>query len=336
MHSESYAPIAVLGTGSWGTALAILLAKNKQNVRLWGHNPQQIEELLNDRCNKTYLPEVNFPDNLQLFDDLEAALDGVQDILIVVPSHGFREVVLRIANFGLNRFRLAWGTKGLDPTTGELLHTVVEEVLGHHPVAVLAGPSFAREVALGLPTLITAASNDHEFSKSLAQRLQNQTFRVYPADDVIGAEVCGILKNILAIAAGSIDGLHLGANALSAMITRGLAEMQRLGLALGGKPGTFVGLAGMGDLVLTCTDNQSRNRRFGRAIALGRTKDQALQEIGQVVEGLFNLKPVYEMAKNLSVDMPITEQIYQVIYENMPVEEAIRNLFGREIKPEVY
>lgn len=335
MTKTAAGPITVLGTGSWGTALAILLANNKQTVRLWGHNPQQMNILAQDRCNQAYLPGTYFPDNLQLYDDLAASLDQVTDILIVVPSHAFRELITRLPPFLSPQARLAWGTKGLDPATGQLLHTVAEEVFGiSRPLAVLAGPSFAKEVAMGLPTAVVIASANHDFALSLAQRLHNPCFRAYTSPDIIGTEICGTLKNILAIAAGAVDGLHLGANALSALITRGLAEMQRLGLALGGQPGTFMGLAGVGDLVLTCTDNQSRNRRFGKAIATGKTKDEAILEIGQVVEGIFNLQSVFQIAQNLNVDMPIIEQIYQVIYENLPIELAIKNLFSRELKPE--
>lgn len=326
----STSPIAVLGTGSWGTALAVLLARNHQTVHLWGHNPQQIENLRRERCNRTYLPQITLPDNIQLHDDLAAALAGVTDILMVVPSYAFRELLTQLIPHLAPHMRVAWGSKGLDPNNGQLLHTVAEEVLGPaYPCAAVAGPSFAREVAIGLPTAITIASHNSEFAHALATRLNNPSFRAYTSQDIIGVEVCGAVKNILAIAAGAVDGLQLGANALSALITRGLAEMQRLGLALGGKPGTFLGLAGVGDLVLSCTDNQSRNRRFGTALAQGKHKEQIIEEIGQVVEGLFNLKAVYRMAKTLNVDMPITEQVYNVIYENLPLKTALHNLFSR-------
>lgn len=333
--TKTLGPIAVLGTGSWGTALAILLANNKESVRLWGHNRLQMSDLVQNRCNQAYLPGIPFPDTLHLYEDLAECLHNVEDILIVVPSHAFRETITSLSPLLSERSRIAWGTKGLDPNSGQLLHTVAEDILGiYHPFAVLGGPSFAKEVALGLPTAITIASPNPDFAKSLATRLQNQCFRTYTSQDIIGVEVCGTLKNILAIAAGAVDGLHLGANALSALITRGLAEMHRLGLALGGQHATFMGLAGVGDLVLSCTDNQSRNRRFGKAIALGKTKDQAIQEIGQVVEGIFNLKSVYQIAQQLNVDMPITEQIYQVIYENLAIELAVKNLFSREPRSE--
>lgn len=326
-------PIAVLGAGSWGTALAMLLAKNGQDVRLWGHDSAHIRQMQITRYNQRYLDHIPFPDKLQLVDDLSVVLQGVQDILLVVPSHAFTEILLQIKPFLHEESRLVWGTKGLEPRTGNLFHVVTETILDHHyPQAVLAGPSFAKEVALAKPTAVTLATKDITFAKTLSYIFNNPNFRVYTTTDVAGVEICGAVKNILAIAAGIVDGLDLGMNALSALITRGLAEMQRLGIAAGGRSATFMGLAGVGDLILTCMGNLSRNRRFGAALAQGKTPEQAVQEIGQVVEGLDNLMGVYLLAKKLKVEMPITEQIYQVIHYDLPVARAITNLLSRKPK----
>jgi glycerol-3-phosphate dehydrogenase (NAD(P)+) len=336
LHKNIKNPIAVLGSGSWGTALSILLASNHQVVRLWGHDAEHIQEMRDMRSNERYLPGIHFPDLLELVDDLSEALDGVRDILIVVPSHVFIELLIKLKTLLMPDARIVWGTKGMVLGTGQLLHDATSQILGQqYSTAAIAGPSFAKEVALGKPTAITIATLDHSFAQSLIARLNSNTFRVYSSTDIIGVEVCGVVKNILAIAAGVVDGLSLGANALSALITRGLAEMQRLGIRLGGQPSTFQGLAGMGDLILSCTDNQSRNRRFGKAIAEGKSQEDAIKEIGQVVEGLSNLKTVYHLAQTLSVEMPITEQVYYVIYEGLSAQSAIQNLFTRQTKSEL-
>jgi glycerol-3-phosphate dehydrogenase (NAD(P)+) len=330
---NTHPPIAVLGAGSWGTALAILLAQNGHQARLWGYDPTHIAIMQKARCNAAYLPEITFPTNLSLYADLSLALQDVQDILIVVPSHAFSSTLRQIKPLLHAHSRLAWGTKGLEPGTGAFLHDVAREVLGgDYPLAALAGPSFAQEVALGKPTAITLATKDAAFGQSFSQCLNNTNFRVYTTHDVVGVEICGAVKNVLAIAAGIVDGLGLGMNALSALITRGLAEMQRLGLAAGGEAATFMGLAGVGDLILTCTGGLSRNRRFGMAIAAGKQRAQALQEIGQVVEGLDNLQGVYHLAQQYAVEMPIIEQIEQVIYHGLAVKTAVQNLLARDVK----
>ena len=327
-------PIAVLGAGSWGTALAILLANNGQAVKLWGHDPQHIQQMARDRTNARYLPHISLPASLELFDDISKALSHTQDVLSVIPSRVFVDVLTEIKPHLLPTARLVWGTKGLTRER-ELLHVAAARILGEsHALAALSGPSFAAEVAKGLPTAVTIATTDHLFARDLTARFNSNCFRVYTTSDITGVEVCGVVKNILAIAAGIVDGLHLGANALSALITRGLVEMKRLGMALGGKPETFTGLAGLGDLVLTCTDNQSRNRRFGRAIGEGKTADEALKEIGQAVEGYHNLAATYELAQQLGVDMPITTQVYHIIFEKKSPSLAIQTLLSREPKGE--
>lgn len=331
---EKLTPIAVLGAGSWGTALAILLAKNGQKVHLWGHDPKHISDLYHQRSNKKYLPNVVFPDNLEVHSDLKSALTDVQDILIAVPSHAFRELIQNIKNICSKDCRFILGTKGLDPQTDQLLSTVVEEILGKHPIAVIAGPSFAKEVALGLPTAITLGYNNFEFAQTLVQRFHNATFRVYTTDDFAGVQICGAVKNVIALAVGASDGLGLGANARSALLTRGLAEMTRLGIAMGGKQETFMGLAGMGDLVLTATDSQSRNRRFGLALGHGKNLKEVQAEINQVVEGVNNAARVHALAKKLKIEMPITEQVYKVLHENSPIADVVKNLLARDPKEE--
>jgi len=328
-------PVAVLGAGSWGTALAILLANNGQVVKLWGHDPHHIQQMTRERLNARYLPGIIFPPTLELFSDLSKTLADTQDILLVVPSRVFVDVLTQAKPYLLPEARLVWGTKGLTAQR-ELLHVAAAHTLAKpHSLAVLSGPSFAAEVARGLPTAVTVATADAQFAQALTTRLNSNCFRVYTTDDITGVEVCGVIKNILAIAAGMVDGLQLGANALSALITRGLVEMKRLGTALGGKPETFTGLAGLGDLVLSCTDNQSRNRRFGRAIGEGKTAEAIVAEIGQAVEGYYNLAATYQLAQELGVSMPITEQVYQIIYEKKSPEVAIHALLSREPKGEV-
>ena len=276
-----------------------------------------------------------FPANLEATADLSRCLAGVTDILISVPSHGLRETLGQLKPLLHGGERICWATKGFELRTGRLPHQVAEEVLGQDiPMAVLSGPTFAREVGIGLPTAMTVAANNPEFATDLAQALSGQNFRAYTSDDMIGVEVGGAVKNVLAIGAGLSDGLGFGANTRIALINRGLAEMTRLGVALGAKQDTFMGLAGMGDLVLTCTDNLSRNRRMGLALASGKTVDEAQQEIQQVVEGVLAAKAVRVVARDLNVEMPICEEIYRILYEGVPPAEAVGALMGRALKPE--
>lgn len=335
MSSPEKSPIAVLGAGSWGTALAILLANNGQRVKLWGYDSSQVEQMARDRTNARYLPNIPLPPSLQLSSDLAETLADTQDVLLVVPSYAFTEVLIQAKPHLLPTARLVWGTKGLT-VDRELLHIAAARILdAAHPLAVLSGPSFASEVARGLPTAVTVAATDPAFASDLITRFNSNYFRVYTVHDITGVEVCGVVKNILAIAAGIVDGLHLGANATGALITRGLAEMKRLGIALGGHPETFTGLAGLGDLVLTCTGGQSRNRRFGYALGEGKTAEAALKEIGQAVEGYRNLEAAYQLAQELKVSMPITEQVYQIVFENKSPKTAVQALFSREPKNEM-
>ncbi|MEA1062807.1 NAD(P)H-dependent glycerol-3-phosphate dehydrogenase [Erwinia sp. HR93] len=330
------ASMTVIGAGSYGTALAITLARNGHPVVLWGHNPQNIAQLQRERCNTAFLPDVPFPDTLYLESSLSDALAASRDILIVVPSHVFGEVLTQIKPLLRPDARLVWATKGLEAETGRLLQDVAREILGDNiPLAVISGPTFAKELAAGLPTAIAVAATDDDFAQDLQQLLHcGKSFRVYRNHDFIGVQLGGAVKNVIAIGAGMSDGIGFGANARTALITRGLAEMSRLGSALGADPATFMGMAGLGDLVLTCTDNQSRNRRFGMMLGQGLDVDSAQHQIGQVVEGYRNTREVRELAAGVGVEMPITEEIYQVLYCHKNAREAALTLLGRSQKNE--
>lgn len=332
--TTSHPVIAVLGAGSWGTALAILLSRNGAVVRLWGHLTTEVERLHRDGENREFLPGYPFPDGLSVTADLGEALQGADEVLVVVPSHAFRAVLKKAVPLMEQQTSLSWATKGVEPQTLSLLHEVAAELLGDKSTAVISGPSFAGEVAKGLPTAVTVASSSLEHAEKIAGYLHSDCFRAYTSDDIIGLEVGGAAKNVMAIGAGIADGLGFGANTRAALITRGLAEIMRLGMALGGKRETMMGLGGMGDLVLTCTDDQSRNRRMGLALARGLSIDEAKQEIGQEVEGVMTAQAIYNKARKLGVEMPITEQVYQVLYQNLDPKEAVQNLLGRRKRQE--
>jgi len=326
--------VAVLGAGSWGTALAILLSRNGAQVRLWGHHSAHIETLRVARENRAFLPGHLLPPELHPTADLGQALPGAQEVLLVVPSHAFREVTRALRPFLGPSDSVSWATKGLEPGTGKLLSQIATEELGACPLAVLSGPTFASEVARGLPTAITVAASTSEHAERLAGYLHGDSFRAYTSDDLVGVQIGGAAKNVLAIATGIADGLGFGANARAALITRGLAELTRLGLALGGKPETFMGLAGLGDLALTCTDDQSRNRRMGLALARGLGVDEARAAIGQEVEGVQTAAEVHLLAGRLGIDMPISEQTYRVLYDGLRPEQAVSTLLERRQKAE--
>ncbi|WP_192456415.1 NAD(P)H-dependent glycerol-3-phosphate dehydrogenase [Musicola keenii] len=333
----SQAAMTVIGAGSYGTALAITLARNGHQVVLWGHDPAHVQALQAARCNQAFLPDVPFPETLRLEADLAQAVTASRNILVVVPSHVFGDVLRQIKPFLRPDARLVWATKGLEADTGRLLQDVAREVLGDDiPLAVLSGPTFARELAAGLPTAIALAATDRAFSDDLQQLLHcGKSFRVYSNPDFIGVQLGGAVKNVIAIGAGMSDGMGFGANARTALITRGLAEMTRLGVALGADPATFMGMAGLGDLVLTCTDNQSRNRRFGMMLGQGMDVTTAQAQIGQVVEGYRNTREVMALAQRYGVEMPITEQLWQVLYCSKDAGEAALTLLGRASKDEV-
>jgi glycerol-3-phosphate dehydrogenase (NAD(P)+) len=333
--AEREAPIAVLGAGSWGTALAIQLARSGRATRLWGRDGVQLREMSRDRRNARYLPGASFPESLTVSTELPTVLHGCLDVLVAVPSHSFRALLHEVAPRLDQETRVAWATKGFELDSGKLPHQVAREALGaERPMAVLSGPTFAKEVGAGLPTAMTIASPDARFAQSLAKGLSSNNFRAYTSSDIVGVEVGGAVKNVLAVGAGLSDGLGFGANTRIALITRGLVEMTRLGVTLGAHRDTFMGLAGLGDLVLTCTDDQSRNRRFGLLLASGKSAEQALATIGQAVEGYPAAKAVRMVAKRAKVDMPISEGIYQVLYEKLPAKDVVRGLMSRPIKAE--
>lgn len=328
--------ISVLGAGSYGSALAISLARNGHPTLLWGHDPAHVAELEHDRCNKAFLPDVPFPADLQLTADLQRAVQAAPVLLLVVPSHVFGQVLSQVKPFLRPDTRIAWATKGLEPDSGRLLQDVARDVLGETiPLAVISGPTFAKELAAGLPTAISVASTHDDFADELSHLLHcGRSFRVYTNPDFVGLQLGGAVKNVIAIGAGLSDGLGFGANARTALITRGLVEMQRLGAALGADAKTFMGMAGLGDLVLTCTDNQSRNRRFGLALGAGKAVETAMTEIGQVVEGYRNTKEVHLLAARCGVEMPICEQIFQVLYQGKNPKEAAIALLSRDKRDE--
>ncbi len=332
--------LGVYGAGSWGTALALQAARAGNRVRLHGRDADAMRAMRVARENARYLPGIAFPELLEPVAEFEAALpraSGAADahdmVLVCVPSQAFRDTLLRLRTAlgeRASRLGLVWATKGLELATGAMTHEVAHEVFPDcRAQAVLSGPSFAGEVARGLPTAITAAATDLGFAGEVAARFQGPTFRVYTSDDIVGVEVGGATKNVLAIAAGFCDGCGYGANARVALINRGLREMARLGRAIGARDETFAGLACMGDLVLTCTDDQSRNRRMGLALARGLSLEAATAEIGQVVEGVRAASAVHAKARSLGVDMPITAAVHAVLHEGLAVGEAVQRLLAR-------
>ena len=312
------------------------LARGGADVRLGGlMELDLLEEMAARRENTRYLPGVSFPEGLVANPSLEECLDGATTVLVVVPSHGLRDTLTKILPLLGPDASVCWATKGFELHTGKLPNQVAAEVLGsERPMAVLSGPTFAKEVAEGLPSAMTVASKDADFAEALAKALSSDKFRAYTSDDMVGVEVGAAVKNVLAIGAGMSDGLGFGANTRVALITRGLSEMMRLGLALGAKRETFMGLAGMGDLVLTCTDNLSRNRRMGLALAAGKSLEEAQEEIQQVVEGVLAAEAVNEVADGLNIEMPICHQIYRILYEGAVPSEAVGALMSRELTAE--
>lgn len=328
-------PVTVLGAGSWGTALAIHMANAGSEVTLWGNEPEHMARLQQERCNQQFLPDITFPESLNIQSDLAQALKSASWILLAIPSYAFRSFLLKAAPLIDKDTAVTWASKGLEEGTGKLLHQVVKEELPQcSKFAVISGPTFAKEVALNMPTAITVASDSEALADKVSHCLHYGNFRAYTSNDVVGVELGGALKNVLAIAAGTADGLGFGANARAALITRGLAELMRLGVTMGGSRETFMGLAGMGDLVLTCTDNQSRNRRMGLMLAEGLSKDEIKQKIGQEIEGVRTAREAMHLAEKHHVELPIIEQVYKVLYEGLSPQEAVKHLLERKATAE--
>lgn len=333
--------IAVIGAGSWGTALAILLGNKGFAVDLWAHRPDHVAALLRDRKNTTYLPGFPFPDKVYPTADLAQTVSGKPVVVMVVPSHVYREVFTHLAPHLAPDAAIISATKGIENETLRTMNQVMAEVLAKEnsgfcgQLGVLAGPSFAREVAAGIPTAVTVAAPTIEEARFFQDIFHTERFRVYAGIDVIGMELGGALKNIVAIAAGICDGLGYGTNTRAALITRGLAEITRLGVAMGAKPLTFSGLAGMGDLVLTCTGDLSRNRQVGLKLGQGKTLKQILAEMKMVAEGVKTTRSAMALARKIGVEMPILEQVYAMIYEDKPCAEAVQALLGRNQKEEI-
>jgi len=327
--------VAVLGAGSWGTALAALIARHGHPVHLWGRDAAVVAAIDQRQENPHYLPGIALPRELRATTDLATALGDAELVLVVVPSHAFTRTLQALAPLRPARAGVAWATKGFEPGSGRFLHEVAGEVLGPDvPLAVVTGPSFASEVAAGLPTALTVHSDDAGFAQVVADVLHGPTFRVYTGSDMRGAELGGAMKNVLAVATGAADGMGLGLNARTGLITRGLNEMLRLNAAIGGRPETLMGLAGLGDLVLTCTGELSRNRRLGLALGRGQSIDEAVRDIGQVVESIQTVDEVMRQAARHGIDLPISAAVQSVLHGEITPAQALQQLLARGQKAE--
>lgn len=320
--------IAVIGAGSWGTALAMLLAHNEQSVTLWDHDPALLTLLQTKRCNVRYLPEITLPLNLKIGSSLSEVVAEARDLLIVVPSHAFSSILLKIKPLLQPGNRIVWATKGLANDRTAFLHQVFEREVDKtvYPYAVLSGPSFAIEVAQGLPTAVVIASENQSFADDLKRFFQNSSFGVELSTDILGVQLGAVFKNVLAVAVGLSDGVQFGANARAALMTQGLKQLVQLGLAIGAEVQTLMGLSGCGDIILSCTDNKSRNRRFGLALAEGLTQEQAVARMGQVVEALYNVEQLRDLAVQYGVRLSVVEQVLAVIQQQTSPSEAIKTL----------
>ncbi len=329
---------AVIGGGSWGTALALQLARAGQSVQLWEHRPDRAAEMQERRENAVYLKGIRLHDAITVTSDAEAALFEAELVTVVVPSQTVRSVMSRLGPSIKDHALVVCASKGIEIDSLQTMDQVLEEVLPQrlHPhIFALSGPSFAREVAEKKPTAVVMAGRDEAAAARAASAFHEGFFRVYHSNDVVGVEIGGAIKNVLAIACGACDGAGLGTNARAALITRGLNEISRVALARGANPLTLMGLAGLGDLVLTCTGDLSRNRRVGLGLGQGRRLAEILEELGQVAEGVVTARSTFQLSQKLGVQMPIAEQIYRVLYEDKPLQDALRDLFGRERKAEL-
>lgn len=326
--------LTVVAAGAWGTALAIAFS-TRHRVTLWTREQDVTRTMLVERENTRFLPGYRLPDSLQVGTDFTAAVAEADLLIVATPLVGLRNTLHELAD-ARRVGPLIWVCKGMEAGTAKLPHQVVEEELGKAaPCGALTGPSFAEEVARGLPTAVTLASRDARFARQTALDLHSPRLRIYASDDLIGAEVGGAVKNVMAIATGICDGLGLGHNSRAALMTRGLAEVARLGVALGGQPNTFMGLAGMGDLLLTCTGDLSRNRQVGLALAAGRKLPQILADLGHVAEGVSTAREVMRLARSLDIDMPITHAVDAILHHDVPAAEAVEQLLSRDPRPEI-
>jgi len=326
--------ITIVGAGAWGTALAISLANN-HSITLWARNAEQIDEMKSSRSNERYLPDIELPENLELSADYANAIASADMVIVAVPIVALRSTLKQLA-LSERSFGVIWVCKGFEAETSKLPHQVVAEVLPERfPRGVLSGPSFAQEVARSLPTALTLASSDESFTRNTAHALHHARLRIYPSTDVIGVEVGGAVKNVMAIASGICDGMGLGHNARAALLARGLAEITRLGLQLGGRSETLVGLSGLGDLILTCTGDLSRNRRVGLMLAQHHDLTEILRHLGHVAEGVYTAREVYQLAKQVNVSMPICDAVFRILYENIPVAEMVAELLNRAPNMEI-
>jgi glycerol-3-phosphate dehydrogenase (NAD(P)+) len=325
----------VLGAGSWGTALALQLDRSGSRCILWGRDPELLSSIASSGRNNRYLPDIDIPASIELETDMLAAVKAADHVLLAIPSYAFAETIDTIRDVLIPGQGVAWACKGFEPGSGRLLHQVAAELLPVGvPLAIVTGPSFAKEVAANLPTAVTVAGSDKIFTDVIAGALHGGRFRAYTSDDMIGAELGGAVKNVMAVATGVCDGMALGDNARAALITRGLAEMMRLGLALQARPETLMGLAGAGDLILTCTGDLSRNRQLGLKLGQGKSLKQALDEIGQVVEGVNSAAEVQRLANQYEINMPISEQVNGIIHKGWNPVEGVARLLAREQKAE--
>ena len=330
--------IGVVGGGSWGTALANLLAEKGQRVDFWVYEREVKEQILQQRENQLFLPGCPLSENLAPSNDLAGVVTGKDLVLLVTPSHIVREISTMMASSLGKDTLVVSASKGIENLTHLTMSGILGETLPHidrECLAVLSGPSFAREVATGVPTVITAASASAETAETVQQVFSTPAFRVYTSEDVIGVELGGSVKNVIAIAAGIVDGLGLGLNTRAALITRGMTEMRRLGLRLGANPRTFTGPAGLGDMVLTCTGTLSRNHTVGKKIGEGKTLSEILSEMRMVAEGVKTAKSVYNLSRRLGVEMPISHEIYRILYEGTTPTEGVMRLMTRDLKDEL-
>jgi glycerol-3-phosphate dehydrogenase (NAD(P)+) len=331
MAKESF---LVIGAGAWGTALSIRLAKNGLEVSLTSRDKENLSEIRKTKQNKKYLPGINIPESINIEDEILPCLANSSSVLLCVKSTGFKKIAAELNNHMGPEQKLIWATKGLDPDTGETFsETIKREMPSLNKTAIISGPTFAEEVAKGKPTAITLASENIQELSGLASIMSSSLFRVYTSNDIVGVQLGGAFKNIIAIAAGASDALSLGANARTALITRGLEEMKSIGVSFGAKPETFFGLSGLGDLVLTSTDNQSRNRRLGLLIGSGMSPDKAIEELGTTPEGVYTVKALYNK-QALQEGLPIANAVYSILFEGVPAESLVNKLMTRPLKEE--